>query len=152
MDIDAIAPAFERASLSELLQLQDGYTSGVASLKTKLDMVKAELARRYAESAKQALEQLGKDHGSGKLALQDGFVAKYKVDQKIEWDSDALMAVAQTLPWERVQAIFKIVFSVPEKIYAGIAALSPELREKIDAARTTTLKPAAITLEKEEQL
>jgi hypothetical protein len=150
---DIKSPAdLSRTTLSDLHQLQDGYADGIAALKRRADEVKAELARRYAASAAQALEQQGKDHGSGKLALQDGFVAKYKVDQEIKWDSDALMAVAQTLPWERVVAIFKIAFSVPEKIYAGIAALSPELRQKIDEARTTKIKPAVITLEKEEGL
>jgi hypothetical protein len=149
---DAIQPALERASLSELLDLQTGYADGAAKLKARLDAVKAELARRYGESAKQALTQQDKEHGSGKLALQDGFAVEYKIDREVKWDSDKLMAVAQTLPWERVQALFKIAFSMPEKIYAGVAALSPELREKIDAARTTRIKDPAITLRKEEPL
>lgn len=150
MHNSASPPDLRRASLSDLLQLQDGYKSGVASLKSKLDAVKEELARRYGESAKQALIQQDKEHGSGSLPLQDGFTAKYKVDREVKWDSDKLMAVAQTLPWERVQALFKIVFSMPEKIYAGVSALSPELRAKIDEARTTTIKPPAIELVKED--
>lgn len=138
-----------RASLSDLLQLQDGYASGAKSLKAKGDLVQAELVRRFAVSATQALAQNGKGHGSGKLELQDRMAVKYDVKQEVKWDSAKLQAVAQTLPWERVAAIFKIEFSVPEKIYAGIAAVAPELREKIDDARTTTIKPAKLTLVQE---
>jgi hypothetical protein len=141
-----------RATLSDLLQLQEGYASGVDSLKARLAEVKAEVSRRYAASAVQTLGQLGKEHGSGKLELQDGFAVKYKVDREVKWDSAALMAVAQTLPWERVRQIFKIEFSVPEKIYAGIAAAAPELAQRIDAARTTKIKEPSVTLVKEEPL
>lgn len=156
MDQPDLSPALERwwrierASLSELQQLQDGYTSGAKSLKAKADAVKAEIARRYAESANQALAQAGKTHGSGKLQLQDRFAAKYDVKQEVKWDSAALLSIAQTLPWDRVQALFKIEFSMSETIYKGIAAAAPELRERIDAARTTTIKPPAITLVREE--
>lgn len=138
-----------KATLPVLLQLQDGYTSSIASFKGRLDQVKAELANRYGESAKRTLEQKGKEHGTGSLPLQDGFKAKFKVDREIKWDSGALMAVAQTLPWERVNALFKIEFSMSEDIYKGVSALSPDLREKIDGARTTRIKPAAITLVRE---
>jgi hypothetical protein len=147
-----LPPALERASLSDLLDLQEGYAASIATFKARADAVKAELTRRLGMSAIQTLQQKGKDHGSGSMQLQDGIVAKFKVDQEIKWDSDKLMAVAQTLPWEQVNAIFKIAFSIPEKTYAGIASLRPELRAKIDDARTTKIKAPAITLAKEEPL
>jgi hypothetical protein len=151
VDQPDIAPALERASLSELLQLQDGYDSGAKSLKAKLDTVKAEIARRFAESAKQTLAQKGKTHGSGKLELQDRMAVKYDVKQEVKWDSDALMAVAQTLPWSRVQQLFKIDFSMSETIYKGLAAIAPEdLMAKIDDARTTKIKEPSLTLVKED--
>lgn len=148
VDKTDIAPALERASLSELLDLQDGYASGAANLKSKLDLVKAELQRRYSESAKQALMQNGKTHGSGKLELQDRLALKYDVKQEVKWDSAVLMGIAQTMPWERVKGIFKIEFSVSETIYKGIAATDAELLKRIDAARTTKIKEPALTLVK----
>lgn len=149
MDQLTSPPDLGRASLSDLLQLQTGYVDAIDKFKGRLAAVKDELGARYGESAKHALAQKQKEHGTGKLPLQDGFVAEYKIDREVKWDSDKLMAVAQTLPWERVQALFKIVFSMPEAIYAGVSALSPELRAKIDEARTTKIKPATITLTKE---
>lgn len=150
MKNDELPPALERASLSDLIDLQDGYTSSIATFKDRLTAVKAELSRRFAESATRALAQKGKGYGSGKLALQDRMAVKYDVKQEVKWDSAALQAVAQTLPWERVKALFKIEFSMSETIYKGIAAIAPELCEKIDAARTTIIKPPAVTLVKEE--
>lgn len=150
MDQQELAPALERASLSELLELQDGYTSSIASFKARLATVKAELGRRFSESARMTLAQRGKEHGSGSLPLQDGFVAQYKVDREVKWDSDRLMAVAQTLPWSRVQQLFKVEFSMSETIYKGLAAIAPEdMMAKIDDARTTTIKEPALKLVKE---
>lgn len=117
------------------------------ALKEKADALKEELARRLASSAAAAFVQADKQHGTVNLPLQDGLKAKVVIDRDIEWDSDKLLEVAQTLPWERVRAIFKIAFSVPEAVYKGIAAVAPELKEKIDAARTTKFKPAKITIE-----
>lgn len=138
-----------KLSLTELDVMAANTASMAATVKLRADMVKAEVARRYGESAKQALAQQGKDHGTTRLPLQDGFIAKADVKQEVKWDSDALMAIAQELPWERVQALFKIKFEMSETIYKGVSALSPELRAKIDAARTTIIKPPAITLVKE---
>jgi hypothetical protein len=145
-----VAPALERASLSELLQLQDGYTSGVASLKARLDAVKASCPGRYAESAKQALKQKGKEHGSGSLSCRIGFAAKYDVEAGSEVGQRGAHGDRSDAALGARRRLFKIVFSVPEAIYKGIAAVAPELREKIDAARTTKIKPPAVTLVKEE--
>jgi hypothetical protein len=150
VDQSALPPALERASLSELLDLQNGYASSIATFKGRADAVKAELARRFAASAAESLKQKGKTHGSGKLELQDRLAVKYDVKQEVKWDSPALMAIAQTLPWERVAAIFKIEFSVSETVYKGIAAVAPELREKIDAARTTKIKEPSLALVRED--
>lgn len=149
MEQSTSPPDLRRASLSDLLDLQGGYEDAVVKFKARIAAVQEELSFRYASSAVAALVQQGKEHGSGKLPLQDGFAVTYKVDREVKWDSEKLLAVAQTLPWERVNAIFKIGFSVPEAIYKGIAAAAPDLREKIDEARTTTIKPAKLSLVKE---
>jgi hypothetical protein len=145
-----VAPALERASLSELLQAQTWYDDGAKLMKERLGEVKAELARRFGESARQALAQQGKEHGSGKLELQDRFAVKFDVKRTVKWDSDKLFAVAQTLPWERVQKLFKIDFSMSETVYKGIEALAPDLCKQIDDARTTETKAPVITLIKED--
>ena len=128
------------------------YTAQVCAA-TVLDVAKLEAARikqeigdRLSTSAAAAFIQADKTHGTMALPLQDGLTAKVEIKQTVKWDSAKLLAVAQTLPWERVTALFKIDLSMSEAVYKGVAALSPEMRERIDAARTTTLAMPAITL------
>lgn len=139
----------ESLSIAALFALQKLTETKAVEVKAQAAEVAAEISRRFADSAKQSLTQAGKEHGTITLPLQDGFIVKGKVDKKVEWDSAKLQAVAQTLPWERVAAMFKIEFSMPEAIYKGIAAFSPEMRAQIDAARTTTYSEPKLALSKE---
>lgn len=138
----------ENVSLNALLALQTLALSNLASAKAQVAEVAGELQRRFADSAKTALKEADKTHGTTSLPLQDGLVAKAEVKKEVKWDSAKLQAVAQTLPWERVAAIFKIEFSVSETIYKGIAAAAPDLQTKIDEARTVIFKEPAIALAK----
>lgn len=137
------------ATLDQLLAEQDAAAFDKAAAAARNLRVSQELANRYSESARQALAQLDKTHGSATLPLQDGFAVKAEVKQTVKWDSAKLQEVAQTLPWERVIVLFKIKFEMSETIYKGVAALSPELRAQIDAARTTVIGDPSITLTKE---
>lgn len=135
-----------------LAELHDQLTASegmLATAKTAVADLKGEVARRYLASAQQTLTQQGKDYGTANLDLQDGFKVKAELRQKVKWDSAKLMEVARTLPFERVEALFKIEFSMSETVYKGISALSPELRAQIDAARTTSPDTPKLTLTKE---
>lgn len=139
----------ENVSIASLLVMQTMAKDATEKAKAATTAVATEIARRYADSVFHSLNQSQKSHGTVSLPLQDGITLKGEIKRTVKWDSEKLQAVAQTLPWERVAAIFKIEFSVPEAIYKGIAALSPELRNKIDAARTTKLAPATASLVKD---
>lgn len=136
------------ATLDQLLVEQDAAALDTSAAKGRTLRVKQEIASRFAESAKRTLTEKGKSHGSVTIPLQDGFEVKGDAKQTVKWDSAKLQAVAQTLPWERVIALFKIDFSMSETIYKGIAALSPELRAQIDAARTTSVGEPSLSLTK----
>lgn len=125
-------------------------TAALLAAKTGADEVKAELTRRFAASAKEALTQKGKTHGSITMPLQDGYSAKADAKQTVKWDSDALMAIAQTLPWDRVKALFKIDFSMSETIYKGIEAAAPELAARVEEARTTKIAEPTVSLTKDD--
>lgn len=133
-------------SLPQLHAALDFRTKEMTDAKARAAIIAEEIYNRLSSSAVQAFEQAGKSHGQMKLPLQDGLAAEVKIDRKVDWDSAKLQAVAQTLPWDRVAAMFKIVFSMPEAIYKGVAALDPDLRAKIDAARTETFAIPKITL------
>jgi len=142
------ATPIEQLSLADIAGLIGGNTELIDFHKARIAELQNEVTRRLGESAQRAYEQAGKESGALSLELQDGLTAKMSIDKKIAWDSAKLMAIAQTMPWDRVEALFKIVFSVPENTYKGVAAADPELQKKLDDARTTTLSPVKITLER----
>ncbi|API60582.1 hypothetical protein BSL82_15865 [Tardibacter chloracetimidivorans] len=136
-------------SLAELHGRRDAASTHMTYLKGVIADIDAEVAGRLSGSAASAFEQAGKVHGTMTLPLQDGMSAKVEISKKVEWDSDVLMRVAQTMPWERVTSVFKIAFAVPEKIYEGIQAVDPVLTKTIDTARTVKYGAPKITLVKE---
>lgn len=103
--------------------------------------VQAELQARFGVQINSALHALSKHHGTVNLDV-GGAPVKGVVKKEVEWDTDALMAVAATLPWDQVRGMFKITFAVPEKMYEALVVANPELAAKIKDARTTTYKLA----------
>lgn len=142
----------EAASIPELFELQEKAIANLTSAKVEVTNVVTEVARRFAGSISQALTQADKTHGTVSLQLQDGYSVKGDIKQKVDWDSDILMALAQTMPWDRVEKIFKIKFSMSETIYKGLAAASPETVAAVDKARTVTLATPIAKLVKDEAL
>lgn len=136
-------------TLPQLYDAQQRAIAEAVAAKSLVAEIGAEASKRFGASAVNALKQTGKDHGSIILPLQDGYAVKAELRRTIKWDSAGLMAVAKTLPWDRVEAMFKIEFSMPEAIYKGVAAFSPEMREKIDAARTTKVGEPILLIAKE---
>ncbi len=142
MDPETLA----RLTLPELSLAIETATGNIAKHKAILDSLTGEVRARIEPSVKPAFDQAGKDHGKMTLPLQDGLVAEVEIPRTVKWDSAKLQAIAQTLPWERVDAMFKIAFSMPEAIYKGVSALDPALRAKIDDARTETFGAPKIAL------
>jgi hypothetical protein len=139
--------AYEALSFAELKRESENFAMQITAAKLEVSAIADELARRLAPSASKMLIESGKTHGTVNLSLQDGLVAKCVVDKKVEWDSEKLLGIAQSMPWDRVRAIFKIVFAVSETTYKGIAAADPALQARIDEARTTKYGAPKITIE-----
>ena len=134
--------------IGELYAEQVGLERVLADFKGRLVAVNAEIDTRLAPSVAAAILASKKTHGvvNAPVPLSNTLSMKIDMPKKVEWDSAKLMAVAQTLPWPQVEAIFKIEFSVPEKIYGGLAAGNPELAKLIDAARTVKYGKAKVSL------
>lgn len=146
MDADKSKPLYANMTMVDLYVALEQRKREMDQAKGQAAVVAEEIYRRLEGSAKQAFEQSGKSHGKMTLPLQDGLVAEVDMPRTVKWDSEKLQAVAQTLPWERVAAMFKIAFSMPEAIYKGVSALDPALRAKIDDARTEVYGTPKITL------
>jgi len=99
----------------------------------------------------QIAKEAGKDKdGGSKTVEMHGAKFSIEAEKKVSWDSAQLQAVAATLPWKVVAAIFKIKFEISEAKYkslvenADAGMFDPEVLEKIKAARTVEIGEAKI--------
>jgi hypothetical protein len=110
-----------------------------------IGVYQAEIARRYAEAGRLALEKAGKTHGKVSVDLPGGLKLEAQVSQRVDWDQDKLQSIAKTLPdMATINHYFGIKFNVSEKIYKAIPP--GDLRAKFDEARTTKLGDLKVTL------
>lgn len=134
------------ATLPELKNLLAVNADLKAKIKVVDDRINQEIADRLGVSVRAAYQQQGKDHGTVRLPLQDGLTLKADVTKTVKYDGAQLLAIAQTMPWERATSIFKIDVGLSETTYKGIAAVDPDLKKKVDAARTEKLGEPKLTL------
>lgn len=125
------APA--KPTLSELRDI-------VAANKAIIDAAKAKVAEAealiFAEHGKIFTDHLaasGLNHGQHSTEI-DGVKLTFKISQRVDWDSNVLESIANTLPWEQVRRIMKIEFSVPEKNFKALE--ENELKDRLMDART----------------
>lgn len=140
------ATTFDNYSLADLdaeLKLIDQAEKGNKIRKSE---VQGELDRRLGQQLDAALAASGKDTGTASIDLPGGGTAKRTTKKDVKYDGAALIGIASTMPWEVANNLFKITATLPEANYAGLIA-NPELKAKIDAARTVTPKTEAIKLE-----
>lgn len=136
----------EYPALQAALEAAEG---DIASARSWLATVQMEVDRRLYDSAKAAFQQADKDSGTLTLAVQGGVAAKVDISKTVKWDSAALLTLSKGMPWERVQSLFKIEFSIPENTYKALRDLDPALADKVDEARTVRFGEPKIKLIKE---
>jgi hypothetical protein len=91
----------------------------------------------------------GKEYGE---VTTEDYGAKLTVgsDKKVKWDSDMLMAIAGTIPWQQAVAMFKISFEMSETKYKALvdnvaAGIQPqELLDRVNEARTVEITEAKL--------
>jgi hypothetical protein len=107
--------------------------------------VQAEIERRFAATIAARVAEAAVDTGTFSIGLLGDGIAKREIKKEVKYDSAKLLGVMSEMSWDQIKALFKIEVSVPEKVYGGLAA-NPELKAKIDAARTVTPRPQPIKL------
>lgn len=136
------------ASDVDLLSYRDAMKESQDRIKEEIGRIDAEFVKRHGERLEQTFEVTNKKTGTVSVDLDGDLKAKGEIKNTVKWDSDALRDIAKTMPWEQVQHYFKIVFTMSETIYK---ALPPgDLKDKVDAARTTTPGDLKVTVERVE--
>jgi hypothetical protein len=129
--LEKTAHPLDNHSVTELLLRRNEESAVIEMARRRIAAVNDEIERRYKNVMADNLVALGKDHGTLNQTLEGGAVeVKFVRSKKVKWDGAKLMSIASTLPWDRASAIFKIDFSMPEKIYSALAGVDPDLKAK----------------------
>jgi hypothetical protein len=120
-------------SLAELREVIASNNAIVDSAEAQIVEAQAELRKRFEPVLAEYYATTDKTHGQHTFEV-DGVKLVGEVKATIKWNSDALRGIAQTLPAEVVNKLFKIDFAVPEKTYQSIT--DTKLLDRLIDART----------------
>lgn len=131
------------ASIQELADNIRKLDSAISQLEQAKDAISSALTARTKDALAAALAEAGKTQGSI-TAEVDGVKLNYELKPKISWDSKRLQAVAAEMPWDKVEKIFSIKFSVKETTYKALT--DDALIASLNEARTVEHTEAKISL------
>jgi len=110
---------FSTKTVHELKEMAVDITQTIAYQKEILEAINEEILGRYQSAFMAELKVAGKTDGEMTREF-DGVRMTFAIKPKVKWDSKKLQAVAATMPWEKIEKVFKIEFSVPERTYKSI--------------------------------
>ena len=131
------------ASVQELADNIRKIDQAIATLEATRMVISTALFNRTKDTLAAALADAGKTQGSI-TAEVDGVKLNYELKPKITWDSKRLQAVAAEMPWDKVEKIFSIKFSVKETTYKALT--DDALIASLNEARTVEHTDAKISL------
>lgn len=134
---------YPRASVSELADNIRKLDQAIAKLEEARDAINNALAERTKTALAAALAEAGKTQGSITAEI-DGVKLNYELKPKITWDSKRLQVVAAEMPWDKVEKIFSIKFSVKETTYKALT--DDSLIASLNEARTVEHTEPKISL------
>lgn len=125
------APA--KPTLTELRDIIAANKAIIDAAKAKISEAEAGILAEHGKIFEAHLKESGLTHGQHSTEI-DGVKLTFKISQRVDWDSNVLESIANTLPWEQVRRIMKIEFSVPEKNFKALE--DNELKDRLTDART----------------
>jgi len=132
-----------RASVPELADNIRKLDLAIAKLEAAKATIQNALNERTKDQLAAALAEAGKTQGSITVDI-DGVKLNYELKPKITWDSKRLQAVAAEMPWDKVEKIFSIKFSVKETTYKALT--DDTLIASLNEARTVEHTDPKISL------
>jgi hypothetical protein len=132
-----------RASVPELADNIRKLDLAIAKLEEAKATIQNALNERTKDQLAAALAEAGKTQGAITVDI-DGVKLNYELKPKITWDSKRLQAVAAEMPWDKVEKIFSIKFSVKETTYKALT--DDALIASLNEARTVEHTEPKISL------
>ena len=127
-------PELKELSLSNLRTLLAAAERAKAVAVADIAAITAEITNRLSDTAAKLFEKSNKISGDVTFETPDGGKFKASISKTVSWDNGRLQSIARQFPYEQVEMLFDIKFSVPEAKYKALT--DPELKAKLDEART----------------
>lgn len=134
-----------RASLeTEIASAREAVETQIAPKKAKLEEVNADILVMGKPLATAAYEKEGKPDGTVRFASGDK-IFKSEIKKTVSYDNDKLLEIANSIPWQQAQQVFKIKLDVSETVFKKLEDAA--LKQRITDARTAKYSEPKITLE-----
>lgn len=130
--------------IGQLIEMRQTAAESLASAKTFIASIDEEISRRYAGLAHSEYERVDKSHGKVTFNAPDDVKIESVITKTVKWDSGLLQKIAFDMPWENVQKLFKVQFSMAEPVFQGL--VDEEIAKKVGAARTVKYGDPKITV------
>lgn len=123
----------ESLSLVELRQQFTMHKLAETHAKRQAEAVTQELRSRFKKEVAEIYRTAGKQHGDVSLQI-GGVPMKVSISKRVEWDTEKLLPIMQSMNYDRATQLFDIKVGMPEKIYSALT--DDGLRAAVDMART----------------
>jgi hypothetical protein len=118
---------------AELRKIATDLEEVIDAAKRSQEEIAQILLDRHSKTFTDELAKAGKQDGEMTREIE-GVKMTFAIKAKVKWDSQKLKHICENLPYETVDKVFKIEFSVPERTFKALT--SPELIADLTTART----------------
>lgn len=132
--------------LKKVIGERDQLARTIKAMQASLKEQDEAILRLCARDAEAGFTKADKPSGTIHFNL-DGEVFTADIDKRVKWDSDALQRIAGSISFEEALSLFKVEYSVPEKVFNDLA--DGDLKQRLTDARTVTYSQPKITMKQE---
>lgn len=104
-----------------------------AEIDNELKRIESEIFSRFQDDFKAELGRRGQEYGDYSF-VEDEVGIKFSITKTVSWDSEKLTSMAEQIPADIREKLYKIKVTIPEKEWAAIAGT--EMESLLSMART----------------
>lgn len=104
-----------------------------AEIDAELKRIESEILSRFQDEFKDELGRRGQEYGDYSFE-RDDVKLKFSITKTVSWDSEKLASMAEQIPAEIRENLYKIKITIPEKEWSAVAGT--EIEPLLAMART----------------
>jgi hypothetical protein len=108
----------------------------------ELKRIESEILSRFQDDFKDELGRRGQEYGDYSF-VEDEVGLKFSITKTVSWDSEKLASMAEQIPAEIRESLYKVKITIPEKEWNNIAG--SEIEPLLTMARTVKYSEPKVT-------